>query len=198
MTDTKHDDQDQKQNASGDKRKPSRLHLPDELRFQVKTPPPASPKDFAVQLIVHTRSKLDVATLPKLTDSQGEVVFTRDELIQTAKTLKSMFPKDYNRMDTDATGTITAIVLGERDLVWAKTAFDLHQDQGSFPDSYGETLDRGINKAHNISDLIPEIEIITEHSEQLKIVTRVDIGHTPPPTYEEKHYEFATEGKRVA
>lgn len=174
---------------------PPQFELPTEIVLQVSLPPPARAHNLPVQLIFPSTIKNDVATLPKLTDAEGKVVFTRQDIIDTALTLQRLFPQDYGSLARGSTGQAIAVLMGPRDFDWVTRAYALHKDKsGAYPADFAETLEKGQARLKQLGVVEAQLQLLSDPG-QYKIATRSDIGFEPAPSYEEQNYLFATEGK---
>lgn len=171
--------------------------LPEQFAFLASVPAPLRPADLPVQLIFHTVHKNDVATLPKLTDSEGRVAFLREDVIENSRTLQRLFPSDYGRLDSSATGKISAVALGPKDMIWIRRAYELHKDkEAAYPADFAELLDRADARLKQLGKVDPILQVEGDVG-AWQVAVRSDIGFQPPPSYEEQNYLFATDGKRV-
>lgn len=171
------------------------FELPESFIFQVSLVAPLQPYDLPIQMVFFSTIKNDVATLPKLTDNDGKVVFTRQEIIDTALTLQRLFPQDYGSLARGSTGQALAIAMGARDLDWVAKAYALHKNkQAAYPSDFAEVLTKGQARLQQLEGIQAQIQLLSNPG-QYQVATRSDICFEPKPSYEEQHYLFATEGK---
>ncbi|RMF13577.1 MAG: hypothetical protein D6761_10885 [Candidatus Dadabacteria bacterium] len=161
-----------------------------------------SAADWPVQLVFGAipSAGSDIPTQIRLTGPDGTVTFNRDDLLEENRRLREVLGNACGRLDRHATGSVEALLLAPRDIEWALKAWELNRERKGadklYPEDYETMLRKAAARLEHLGEDLPEISVECD-DEQWTFEARNLQGITPPPTYEEIHYMFATQGKRV-